>query len=175
VREGASMFNYLIICNVVQLNNHLLLVDLLARALPLTLDWALEQLQKPWLVMAIWRLEKCGLLALAGGINLLGTFADYVSWLIHKCVIPLLDDIAQPMTLRVWELRFNLPALSDFIREILRLPATIPACLMRFCSGLAHRNNLWLFWGHTHNWKQIVNVACGLLCRLPWLGNDHVM
>jgi hypothetical protein len=38
VSEGASVFNYLIICDVVQLNNHLLLVDLLARALPLTLD-----------------------------------------------------------------------------------------------------------------------------------------
>ena len=38
VSECASVLNYLIICDVVQLNNHLLLVHLLARALPLTLD-----------------------------------------------------------------------------------------------------------------------------------------
>lgn len=38
VSEGASVFNYLIIRDVIQLNNHLLFVDLLARALPLTLD-----------------------------------------------------------------------------------------------------------------------------------------
>ena len=50
--------------------------------------------------MAIGRLEKCGLLALTGGINLLGTFSDYVSRLIHESVIPWLDDVPQPMTLR---------------------------------------------------------------------------
>jgi hypothetical protein len=38
VSECASVLNYLIICDVVQLNNHLLLVHLLARAFPLTLD-----------------------------------------------------------------------------------------------------------------------------------------
>lgn len=84
--------------------------------------------------MAIWCLEKCGLLTLAGGINLLGTFSDYVSRLIHKCMIPLLNDVPQPMALRDLELRFNLLALSDFIREILRFPAAIPACLVRLCS-----------------------------------------
>lgn len=44
VSECAPVFNYLIICDVVQMNYHLLLGDLLARALPLTLDRALEQL-----------------------------------------------------------------------------------------------------------------------------------
>lgn len=38
VSDSASVLNYLIIRDVVQLNNHLLLVDLLAWALPLTLD-----------------------------------------------------------------------------------------------------------------------------------------
>ena len=107
--------------------------------------------------MAIGRLEKCGLLALAGGINLLGTFSDYVSRLIHESVIPWLDYVPQPMTLRERELRFHFSALSDLVGEILRFPAPIPACLMLFCSGIApHRYNFRLFGGHTHDGIQIV-------------------
>ncbi len=85
--------------------------------------------------MAIWCLEKCGVLTLAGGINLLGAFSDYVSRLIHKSVILRLDDAPQPMTLRVLELRFHLSALSDLRGEVLRLPAAIPARLQHFSCG----------------------------------------
>ena len=38
VSKGASVFNYFIICDVVKLNYHLLLIDLLAGAFPVTLD-----------------------------------------------------------------------------------------------------------------------------------------
>ena len=38
VSEGAPVFNYFIIRHVVKLNNHLLLIDLLAGAFPVTLD-----------------------------------------------------------------------------------------------------------------------------------------
>ena len=38
VSEGAPVFNYLIIRHVVKLNNHLLLIDLLAGAFPVTVD-----------------------------------------------------------------------------------------------------------------------------------------
>ena len=50
--------------------------------------------------MTIGCLEKCGLLPLASGINLLGTFSDYVRRLIHESVIPWLDYVPQAMTLR---------------------------------------------------------------------------
>jgi hypothetical protein len=96
--------------------------------------------------MAIGRLEKCGLLPLAGGINLLGTFSDYVRRLIHESVIPWLENVPQPMTLPERELRFHFSALSDLVGEILRFSTRIPARLMLFCSGIAPlRYNFRLF------------------------------
>ena len=38
VSEGAPVFNYLIISDVIKLNNHLLFIDLLAGAFPVTVD-----------------------------------------------------------------------------------------------------------------------------------------